>query len=96
MLDKQLPKCYNKDTKREASSQKEDNMMAGHSIWCTNYDWDADIRAEQRAQKKRWDGKVITTGRQWANNADGALAVSTYSEAKLWDAVRDYYDSREW
>ena len=70
--------------------------MAGHSIWCTNYDWDADIRAEQRAQKKRWDGKVITTGRQWANNADGALVVSTYSETKLWDAVRDYYDSREW
>ena len=70
--------------------------MAGHSIWCTNYDWDADIRAEQRVQKKRWNGKVITTGRQWTNNADGALAVSTYSEAKLWDAVRDYYDSREW
>ena len=70
--------------------------MAGYSIWSTNYDWDADIREEQRAQKKRWDGKVITTGRQWANNADGALAVSTYSEVKLWDAVRDYYDSREW
>lgn len=70
--------------------------MAGYSIWSTNYDWDADIRAEQKEQKKRWNGKVITTGRQWANNADGALAVSTYSEAKLWDAVRDYYDSREW
>ena len=70
--------------------------MAGHSIWCTNYDWDRDITAEHKAEKKRWNGKVITTGRQWANNADGALAVSTYSEAKLWDAVRDYYDSREW
>ena len=90
MLDKRLPKCYNKDTKREANNQKEDNTMY------TNYDWDAEIRAEQRAQKKRWDGKVITTGRQWANNANGALAVPAYSEAKLWDAVRDYYDSREW
>ena len=60
------------------------------------YDWQAEIEREHKAQKKRWNGKVITTGRQWANNADGALAVSTYSEVKLWDAVRDYYDSREW
>ena len=69
--------------------------MAGQSIWCTNYDWDRDITQERRAEKKRWNGKVITTGRQWANNADGALAVASYSEAKLWDAVRDYYDSRQ-
>ena len=37
------------------------------------YDWDYEIREEQKATKKRWNGKVITTGRQWAENAHGAL-----------------------
>ena len=32
------------------------------------YDWDAEIRRENKAQKKRWDGKVITTAKQWNNN----------------------------
>lgn len=70
--------------------------MAGQSIWCAGYNWDDEIREECKAQKKRWDGKVIKTGRQWACNADGALAVASYSEAKLWDAVQDWRSSREW
>ena len=58
--------------------------------------WDADIRREHIAEKKRWSGKVITTVKQWANNADGARAVDSYSTARLWEAVRDYQDSRQW
>lgn len=62
----------------------------------TTYNWEEEIKVECRAQKKRWNGKVITSSRQWTENANGARAVSCYSEAKVWEAVRDYYDSREW
>lgn len=62
--------------------------MSGH--------WDAEINRERKAEKKRWNGKVITTSKQWMYNADGAMAVSDYSTDKLWSAVRDYYDSRQW
>lgn len=58
--------------------------------------WEEEINAEVKAQKKRWNGKVITTANQWRFNDSGALAVATYEEEKIWDAVRDYYDSREW
>ena len=60
------------------------------------YDWDAEIRRENKAQKKRWDGKVITTAKQWDNNCDGAMEIPSYEIGKVWDAVRDYYDSRQW
>ena len=60
------------------------------------YDWDYEISKEQKAAKKRWNGKVITTSRQWANNADGAREPDTTSYEKIYDAVRDYYNSREW
>jgi hypothetical protein len=96
MLDKRLPKCYNKDTKREANSQKEDKTMAGQSIWCTNYDWDRDITQERRAEKKRWNGKVITTSNQWRFNDHGSSAVSDYSETKLWEAVAEHRENEAW
>ena len=60
------------------------------------YDWDAEIKRENRAQQKRWNGKVITTGRQWANNANGAIEPMETSFDKIYDAVRDYCDSRDW
>lgn len=60
------------------------------------YDWDYSIKQEHKAEKKRWNGKVITTGRQWTENADGAREVSNYSYDKIWDAVRDYQTSRQW
>ena len=60
------------------------------------YDWDAEIKAENKAAKKRWNGKVITTSKQWNFNADGAREVDSYETSKIWDAVRDYYDSRDW
>lgn len=60
------------------------------------YDWQAEIEREHKVQKKRWNGKVITTGRQWAENADGAREPANYSYDKIWDAVRDYQDSRQW
>ena len=58
--------------------------------------WEQEIDRECKAQKKRWDGKVITTARQWSNNADGAAAVDTCSMDRVWSAVRDYYNTREW
>ena len=60
------------------------------------YEWQVEIEREHKAQKKRWNGKVITTGRQWTENADGAREPANYSYNKIWDAVRDYQDSREW
>jgi len=60
------------------------------------YDWDYEISKEAKAQKKRWNGKVITTAKQWACNADGAREPDNYETSKIWDAVRDYYDSRQW
>lgn len=59
--------------------------------WC-----EKEIQREHRAHKKRWNGKVIDTDRQWSNNADGSCAISSCSDSKIWDAVRDYYDSRQW
>lgn len=60
------------------------------------YDWDYEIREEHKADKKRWNGKVITTGRQWANNADGAIEPQSSSFANIYAAVRDWEDSRQW
>lgn len=60
------------------------------------YDWQAEIEREHKAQKKRWNGKVITTGRQWTENASGAREPDCTSFEKIYDAVRDYYDSRDW
>lgn len=60
------------------------------------YDWDAEINKEHKAAKKKWNRKVITTAKQWEYNADGAREVSNYSYDKIWNAVRDYQDSRQW
>lgn len=60
------------------------------------YDWDYEIKQEHKAHKKRWNGKVITTSRQWAENADGAREPDSTSFEKIYDAVRDYYNSRDW
>ena len=60
------------------------------------YEWQEELNKEAKADKKRWNGKVITTGRQWANNASGAIEPMESSFDKIYDAVRDYYDSREW
>lgn len=58
--------------------------------------WEEEIQREAKAQKKRWNGKVITTSRQWEHNADGALAPAETSLDKIWDAVNDYRQSRSW
>lgn len=60
------------------------------------YDWDFEIKKEVKEQKKRWNGKVITTSRQWTENASGSKEIDNYESSKIWDAVRDYYDSRQW
>jgi len=60
------------------------------------YDWQKELEEENKKQRKRWNGKVITTGRQWSNNADGSMAANSYDTSKIWDSVRDYRESREW
>ena len=60
------------------------------------YEYDKELLKTWHAQKRRWNGKVITTSRQWNNNAEGAATVSTYNMGNVWSAVRDYYQSREW
>ena len=60
------------------------------------YFWQYEIEQEHREQRKRWNGKVITTGRQWTENADGAIAPMETSLDKIWDAVNDYRQSRSW
>ena len=60
------------------------------------YSWEEEINRECKAQAKRWNGKVISTGRQWAENADGAKEPTNYSYDKICEAVRDYQDSRQW
>lgn len=60
------------------------------------YDWDYSIRQEHKAEKKRWNGKVITTGRQWAENADGAREPMSARYDRILDAMRDYQNSRQW
>jgi hypothetical protein len=60
------------------------------------YDYDAEIRANHKAAQKRWNGKVITTSNQWRFNDNGSLTVTDYSEAKLWDAVREHKQNEAW
>ena len=60
------------------------------------YDWQEELNRESKTQKKRWNGKVITTSRQWTENADGAREPDSYSYSQIWDAVRDYQNSRSW
>ena len=60
------------------------------------YNWDYEINKEHKEQKKRWNGKVITTSRQWTENASGAREPDCYSYDAIWDAVRDYQNSRQW
>lgn len=60
------------------------------------YDYEEQINRECKARKKAWNGKVITTSKQWVNNDYGSRAVDSCEMSKVWDAVRDYYDSRQW
>ena len=60
------------------------------------YDWQKELDREIKAQKKRWNGKVITTSRQWTENASGAIEPSNYNYSQIWDAVKDYQNSRSW
>lgn len=60
------------------------------------YEWQEELNQEAKREKKRWNGKVITTSRQWNNNADGAREPYSASFDKIYEAVRDYYNSREW
>lgn len=60
------------------------------------YSYEQELNRECREQRKRWNGKVISTSRQWNNNHNGSLEVGTCSMDSVWCAVRDYYQSREW
>ena len=60
------------------------------------YSWDEEIKKEHKQEKKRWNGKVITTNKQWLFNDSGSRSVSNYDSDRIWDAVRDYQNSRDW
>ena len=60
------------------------------------YNYEEEKKRECKAQAKRWNGKVISTSRQWTENAHGAIEPMATSYDKVYDAVRDYYTSREW
>ena len=59
-------------------------------------EWEYELDREAKKDKKRWNGKVIATSKQWANNADGAREPDYSSFNRIYEAVRDYYDSRDW
>ena len=59
-------------------------------------DWEYKLNEEAKRDKKRWNGKVITTSRQYTENAEGAREPDSSSFSRIYDAVRDYYDSRDW
>lgn len=58
--------------------------------------WEDSLNNQAKRDKKRWNGKVITTSRQWTENADGAREPDSSSFKCIYEAVRDYYDSRDW
>lgn len=41
------------------------------------YSYEEEINRECKAQAKRWNGKVISTSRQWTENAYGAVEAMT-------------------
>ena len=59
-------------------------------------EWQEELNKTAKKEKKRWNGKVITTGNQWRFNADGAKEPESYTFEQIWDAVRDYQNSRQW
>lgn len=36
------------------------------------------------------------TSREWTENARGSKEPDNYEFSKIWDAVRDWQDSRQW
>ena len=59
-------------------------------------EWEYELDREAKRDRQRWNSKVITTSKQWANNADGAREPDRSSFDRIYEAVRDYYDSRDW
>ena len=56
-----------------------------------------EINREAKEQKKRWNGKVITTGRQWNENARGSREPEYASMNQIMDAYREYArNEAEW
>ena len=60
------------------------------------YNYLEDLNKVARAEKKRWNGKVITTGKQCVNNDNGSKEVMSYSFDLIFDAYQDWQDSRRW
>lgn len=60
------------------------------------YTWEQELNREAKREQKRWNGAVITTSKQWTANADGACAPMNTSYDKIWNAIKDYRNSREW
>jgi hypothetical protein len=58
--------------------------------------WQEQLDKDTKANKKRWNGKVITTGRQWNYNANGSSEIAYCSTEQVYWAVQEYRQSKEW
>lgn len=43
-----------------------------------------------QSKRPRWDGKKITTAKQWQFNDSGTVAPQICDESKLWGAIEEY------
>ena len=61
------------------------------------YNYDAEIQATCKKDKKAWNGKVITTSKQWLFNDFGSACVGNYSYSQILDSYAEYHrDCDEW
>lgn len=58
--------------------------------------WDNEIDRICKADKKAWDGKVITTAKQWLFHDGGSASVSQYSYSQIMDAYNESRSYDEW
>ena len=61
-----------------------------------NYNWQTRLDQDSKATKKRWNGKVITTSRQWNNNSNGSSEIYCGTIEQVRWAVEEYRRSKEW
>ena len=58
-------------------------------------EWEYELDREAKRDRQHWNDKIITTSKQWTNNADGAREPGCSSFDRIYEAVRDYYNSRD-
>jgi hypothetical protein len=51
---------------------------------------------EIKAKKKKWNGKVITTSKQWLHNDSGSREALNCSYRQILEAADEYINSSKW